>query len=249
MSHELRTPLTAIIGYSELLEEEVVDRGYDGLVPDLEKIQTAGRHLLHLINGVLDLSKVEAGRLELHLSTFDIVDLVDEVVITSQQMVSTGGNSLETSYIGDLGSMHADRIKVQQILLNLLNNAAKFTVEGQIVLTVSRETVEDSDWVYFRVVDTGIGISPDQMEKLFQPFTQADTKIAREYGGTGLGLVISRSFCRKMGGDIDVESELGKGSSFTARIPAVVTAENSNEDAGSVIFPSGSSSTNDERPE
>ena len=248
MSHELRTPLTAIIGYSELLEEEVMDRGYDGLTPDLEKIQTAGRHLLHLINGVLDLSKVEAGRLELHLATFDIIDLVNEVVITSQQMISKGGNSLETSYSGELGSMHADRIKVQQILLNLLNNAAKFTTDGQIVLTVFRETVRDADWVCFRVTDTGIGISSEQMERLFQPFTQADAQITREYGGTGLGLVISRSFCRKMGGDIEVESELGKGSTFTARIPAVATTENSNENVGSVVFPPGGISTDDERP-
>jgi PAS domain S-box-containing protein len=242
MSHELRTPLTAIIGYSELLQEEAVDRGYAGLIPDLEKIQIAGRHLLLLINGVLDLAKVEAGKLELHLETFGVEDLVQEVVITSRHLASKGGNTLETSYVGDVGSMHADRTKVQQILLNLLNNAAKFTADGQIMVSVFRETAADTEWVCFRVADTGIGISPEQMENLFQPFSQADANIAREYGGTGLGLAISRSFCRKMGGDISVESELGKGAAFTARIPAVVTAPNSNESAAAAGLLSGNAS-------
>ncbi len=231
MSHELRTPLSAIIGYSELLQEEVMDRGYTDLVPDLEKIQTAGRHLVLLINGILDLSKVEAGKLELHLETFDVVDLVEEVVVTARQQARRGGNTLGIHYVDEVGSMHADRIKVQQVLLNLLNNAAKFTSGGQIDLTVYRETGAEGEWVCFRVADTGIGISPEQMENLFQPFTQADPTIAREYGGSGLGLAISRSFCRRMGGDIGVESELGRGSTFTARIPAVVVA-NANDNAG-----------------
>jgi PAS domain S-box-containing protein len=247
MSHELRTPLSAIIGYSELLQEEAMDRGYSDLVADLEKIQTAGQHLVLLINGILDLSKVEAGKLELHLETFDLVDLVEEVAITARQQARKGGNTLEINYAGDAGSMHADRIKVQQILLNLLNNAAKFTSDGRIVLTVFRETDADSEWVCFRVADTGIGISPQQMENLFQPFTQADPTIAREYGGSGLGLAISRSFCRKMGGDISVESEVGKGSTFTVRIRAVVSAANSNESAGKAGTPPGSTSASSGR--
>jgi PAS domain S-box-containing protein len=215
MSHELRTPLTAVIGYSELLQEEVEELGYTDLVPDLEKIQMAGRHLLVIVNEILDLSKVEAGKMELVMETFDIPSLLHDVVITAQPLIERNENTLEVHHSDDLGAMYADRAKVRQILSNLLGNAAKFTEEGHITLTAR----EQDGWVCFSVADTGIGIPPAQIPQLFQPFMQADASVTREYGGTGLGLAISQRFCQLMGGEVRVESEVGKGSTFTVHLP------------------------------
>ncbi len=216
MSHELRTPLTAIIGYSELLQEEADDLGYADFVPDLEKIRTSGRHLLVIISDILDLSKIEAGKMELYPETLDIPSLIHDIVVTAQLLVEKNGNTLEVHCADDLGAMYADRTKVQQVLFNLLSNAAKFTREGAITLAVAREGKE---WVRFSVTDTGIGITSEQMQNLFRAFTQGDVSTTRKYGGTGLGLAISQRFCQMMGGEISVESEVGKGSTFIVHLP------------------------------
>jgi len=222
MSHELRTPLNAIIGYSEMLEEEASDLGQDSFVPDLRKIHGAGKHLLALINDILDLSKIESGKMELFLETFDMAALIRDVQSTIQPLVEKNANVLEVSYPPDLGSMHADVTRVRQVLFNLLSNASKFTERGTISLTVETESARGADWVVFHVSDTGIGLTPDQLGRLFQAFTQADASTSRKYGGTGLGLVISRRFCQMMGGDVTVASEPGKGSVFTVRLPRSV---------------------------
>ena len=219
MSHELRTPLNAIIGYSEMLEEDAEAAGQKPFVADLQKIRSAGKHLLGLINDVLDLSKVEAGKMKLFLETFDVPNLVEEVVATAQPLVEKTSNELEVSVAPDVGQIREDVTKVRQVLLNLLSNAAKFTEKGTISLDVARETDVTGSWVVFRVRDTGIGMTPDQTAKLFQAFTQADGSTMRKYGGTGLGLALSRKFCVMMGGDINVESAPGKGSTFTVRLP------------------------------
>ncbi len=215
MSHELRTPLNAIIGYSEMLQEEMEDFGADELTPDLEKIHGAGKHLLSLINDILDLSKVEAGRMDLYLEDFDIAQLVQEVDSTIHPLVEKRNNQLIVECEGELGSMSADLTKVRQCLLNLLSNASKFTDKGKILLRV----VATDDEIVFAVSDTGIGMSASQQAKLFQAFTQADASTTRKYGGTGLGLAISKQFCGLMGGDITVESQLRRGSTFTIRLP------------------------------
>jgi PAS domain S-box-containing protein len=228
MSHELRTPLNAIIGYSEMLMEDAGDQGLDGFVADLQKVHASGRHLLSLINDVLDLSKVEAGRMELYLETFDVAGMLQNVVSTVQPLVEANANSLEICGDADLGVMRADLTKVRQSLFNLLSNAAKFTEHGVITLTAARERSpagpagrsDGVDWVTFRVSDTGIGMTPEQVERLFEAFSQADVTISRKYGGTGLGLALSRRFCQMMGGDITVESTYGVGSAFTIRLPA-----------------------------
>jgi len=223
MSHELRTPLNAIIGYSEMLAEDFEDEeGLREFAPDLHKIRAAGRHLLALINDVLDLSKIEAGKMELYLETFEISHLIEDVVSTVGPLVERKGNTLEVHHASDPGAMHADLIKVRQGLFNLLSNAAKFTEQGAITLDVGRETEDGAEWVTFRVSDTGIGMTPEQMARLFQAFSQADTSTTRRYGGTGLGLAITKRFCQMMGGDITVESEAGVGSTFTIRLPAEV---------------------------
>ncbi len=221
-SHELRTPLNAIIGYSEMLVEDFEDRGLHEFVPDLHRIRTSGRHLLSLINDILDLSKIEAGRMELYIETFDVAQLVEEVVNTVSPLVEKNGNILETRCGDTLGLMRSDQTKVRQSLFNLLSNAAKFTEEGTITLEVDRETQANMDWLLFRVSDTGIGMEPEQIGKLFQAFSQADVSTTRKYGGTGLGLTITKAFCRMMDGDIQVESQLGIGSTFTIRLPAEV---------------------------
>lgn len=218
MSHELRTPLNAIIGYSEMLEDEVMDSGQSDLVPDLKKIRSAGKHLLSLINDILDLSKIEAGKMELYLETFDVQNLIQDVVTTITPMVEKNSNHLVVQTEKDLGVMQADMTRVRQVLFNLLSNASKFTEGGTILFSVFREK-QDQDRIVFRVSDTGIGLSSEQLSKLFQAFTQADASTSRKYGGTGLGLVISRKFCQMMGGDISVESEYGKGSTFTVTLP------------------------------
>ena len=223
MSHELRTPLNAVIGYSEMLAEDFEDEEeLEEFIPDLQKIRAAGKHLLELINSVLDLSKVEAGKMELYLETFDVAQLVQEVESTIKPLVDKNANTLVINCLDDCGTMHADVTKIRQGLFNLLSNAAKFTEAGTITLDVARETVEGVDWVKFAVSDTGIGMRPKQMSKLFQAFSQAEASTTRKYGGTGLGLAISRHFCRMMGGDITVESEYGAGTTFTIRLPAVV---------------------------
>ncbi len=235
MSHELRTPLNAILGYSEMLAEDAGAEGRADRLADLLKIQTAGRHLLGLINDVLDLSKIEAGKMKLYLETFDIAQVVEEAVGTVRPLVEQKGNHLEVRCPGDIGQLREDVTKVRQVLLNLLSNAAKFTEKGVVTLEVRRENGREGNWVFFRVQDTGIGMSPDQVGRLFKAFTQADAGTMRKYGGTGLGLAISRKLCRMMGGNIEVESEPGKGSVFTVRLPGEI--ENFDGEATSVRLP------------
>ena len=222
MSHELRTPLNAILGYSEMLEEEAAARELDEFGGDLKKINAAGKHLLALINDILDLSKIEAGKMELFLESFDLAELIDEVASTIRPLVEKNANTLHIERAPDLGVMHADQIKVRQGLFNLLSNAVKFTQEGNITLDASRQRMDGSEWVVFRVTDTGIGLSPEQIVKLFQDFTQADASTTRKFGGTGLGLALTRRFCQMMGGDVTVHSVPGEGSVFTIKLPAVV---------------------------
>jgi len=225
MSHELRTPLNAIIGYSEMLEEELQDVGRIEKVDDVQKIQFAGKHLLALINDVLDLSKIEAGKMGLHLENFDVAGMIEDIATTLQPTIAKNANRLGLHLSEDLGQMHGDITKVRQILFNLLSNACKFTEHGTISLSVDHTGTNGQQWIRFRVSDTGIGISPQQQENLFKEFAQADVSIARKYGGTGLGLAISYRFAQMMGGQISVESEMGKGSVFTVLLPAHLTAE------------------------
>jgi signal transduction histidine kinase len=225
MSHELRTPLNAIIGYSEILQEDAQDRGLEDFIPDLRKIQDAGNHLLALINDVLDLSKIEAGKMELHLETFPLRSLIHEVVTTVHPLVEKNSNRMKVEFHENSGSMHADPIRVRQVLFNLLSNACKFTNQGVITLNASRQSENGKDWVHLRVSDTGIGMTPVQLQRLFQAFSQADSSTSHQFGGTGLGLFISRRICQMMGGDIHVESESGKGTTFTVRLPAQVEEE------------------------
>ena len=232
MSHELRTPLNAIIGYSEMLEEDAEASGQKEFVSDLQKIRSSGKHLLGLINDVLDLSKVEAGKMKLFLETFDVASLIEEVVATATPLVEKNGNHLEVRCADDVGQIREDVTKVRQVLLNLLSNAAKFTERGKVSLEVVREFDVTGSWVVFRVRDSGIGMTPEQTAKLFQAFTQADGSTMRKYGGTGLGLALSRKFCVMMGGDINVESEAGKGSTFIVRLPGDI--ENYDGEATSI---------------
>jgi signal transduction histidine kinase len=222
MSHELRTPLTTIIGYSDLLQKDLDLSGHVEFMPDLQKIQTASQHLLALINDLLDYSQIEAGNVPLHLETFVVQNLIEEVVGAIQPLLSKNGNTLEVSAAGELGTIRADIPKTRQVLLNLLSNATKFTERGKITLTVEREIIGGVDWLRFGISDTGIGIPRDQLQHLFREFTQADESPTRKYGGTGLGLTISRHYCELMGGRITVASELGVGSTFVVYLPAVV---------------------------
>jgi signal transduction histidine kinase/CheY-like chemotaxis protein len=225
LSHELRTPLNAIIGYSEMLQEDAVDLGAEQFTDDLRKINAAGKHLLELINAVLDLSKIEAGKMELYLETFAVSTLTRDIAAVIQPLAAKNGNRLEVVCPEDAGSMHADLTKVRQTLLNLLSNACKFTERGTVTLGVGAEVVDGAAWTVFTVNDTGIGMTPEQLTRLFQTFSQADAATTRRYGGTGLGLALSRRLCRMMGGDIAVQSEAGRGSTFTVRLPSrVVTA-------------------------
>ncbi|MBD2016466.1 HAMP domain-containing protein [Microcoleus sp. FACHB-53] len=221
MSHELRTPLNAIIGLSQLLQQDAQDLGLyeQDFINDLQSINSAGQHLLELISHILDLSKIEAGKMALYPETFDLKELIDDVAITVKPLMAKNENLLEVHSQESLGTLHADQTKVRQVLFNLLSNAAKFTTQGRVTLTVTREQVGSSEWVYFRVCDTGIGISEEQQERLFQAFTQGDASTTRKYGGSGLGLAISRHFCQMMGGEIGVASQVGQGSTFTVRLP------------------------------
>jgi hypothetical protein len=220
MSHELRTPLNAIIGYSEMLQEELSDRGLGELLGDLGKIHSSGKHLLRLINDILDVSKIEAGKMELITEVLGVEDLVSDVTSTVRPLAEEGGNTLEVRCEGGLGTMRADATRMRQVLPNLLSNATKFTKDGRVTLDVDRAAINGAPWIRFRVKDTGIGMTPEQLGKLFKPFTQADASTTRRYGGTGLGLVISRQLCQMMGGEVLVESEAGKGSTFTILLPA-----------------------------
>jgi signal transduction histidine kinase/CheY-like chemotaxis protein len=220
MSHELRTPLNAIIGYSEMLQEDAAELGEQSFERDLHKIHAAGKHLLSLINDVLDISKIEAGKMELYLETFELHLMLDEVITTVQPLADRHGNDIKINYDNNkLGQMHADLTKVRQSLLNLLSNACKFTEHGVIEISVKQETVDDTRWVEFCIKDNGIGMTEEQQNKLFQAFTQADASTTRKYGGTGLGLVITKRFTEMMGGNIHVFSEFGQGTTFIMRLP------------------------------
>jgi signal transduction histidine kinase/CheY-like chemotaxis protein len=232
MSHELRTPLNAILGYSEMLAEDAEAAGQADIVPDLQKIQTAGKHLLGLINDVLDLSKIEAGKMRLYLETFAVQTVVDEAVVTARPLLEKNGNRLEVRCPEHIGSIREDVTKVRQVLLNLLSNAAKFTKDGLVTLDVRREVGVAGNWVFFRVTDTGIGMTPQQTARLFESFGQADAGTTKKYGGTGLGLAITRKLCHLMGGEIEVESAPGRGTTFTVRLPGEI--ENFDGDATSV---------------
>jgi signal transduction histidine kinase/ActR/RegA family two-component response regulator len=263
MSHELRTPLNAIIGYSEMLREEAEDKGQEAVIADLNKINSAGKQLLGLINDILDLSKIEAGKMDLYLETFNIPGIIQEIVYTISPLVEKTGNTLVVDCPAEIGSMHADATKLRQNLLNLLSNAAKFTQNGMITLTVKRSQESEArsqektlamfpqetqsaecdlperagsinpqdlkhsklfpqPYIFFTVSDTGIGMTTEQLDKLFKPFTQADASTTRKYGGTGLGLTITQHFCQMMGGEVTVNSTVGKGSTFTMRLPVAV---------------------------
>jgi len=223
MSHELRTPLNAIIGYSEMLSEEAEEMGEKGFVDDLGKIHSAGKHLLSLINSILDISKIEAGKMELYTEVFAIEKLVNDTLTIVQPLVAKNWNELRSSGSAAAGAMLADLVKLRQILFNLISNASKFTQNGTIGLDISSQRRAGADWVYFKVSDTGIGMTAEQLGKLFQAFAQADSSVANKYGGTGLGLAISRHFAQMMGGDITVESEFGKGTTFTLELPRNVS--------------------------
>ncbi|MBT9312612.1 ATP-binding protein [Leptothoe kymatousa] len=222
MSHELRTPLNAIIGYSELLEEDAQDMEQTEFIPELKKIQDAGKHLLGLIDGVLDLSKVEAGQMDLHLETFEVMPLVKDVVSTIQPVVVKSNNNLQIQCSQTIGKMRADAVKVRQSLYNLLSNANKFTHNGTITLSVDISIIGKIPWITFQIQDTGIGMLPDQLKRVFNAFAQADSSTTRKYGGTGLGLTITKQFVEMMGGTVDVQSEMGVGTTFTLRIPKTV---------------------------
>jgi signal transduction histidine kinase len=219
MSHELRTPMNAIIGYSEMLVEEAEDLGQETFVPDLKKIQSAGKHLLELINDVLDLSKIESGKMTLYCEDIEVAAMVRDVEATIMPLLKKNRNTLATEIPEDVGLMHSDLTKIRQSLFNLLSNAAKFTQEGSIRLVVTTHTKKRRQFVSFAISDTGIGMKPEQLSRLFEPFTQADESTTRKYGGTGLGLAISRRFCRMMEGDIEAASTEGQGSTFTITLP------------------------------
>jgi two-component system, sensor histidine kinase and response regulator len=220
MSHELRTPLNAITLYSELLQEGAVSDGRDEDVADLAKIQSSSKHLLGLINGILDLSKIEAGKMELDLEPFDVASMINELISTMEAVVRQNGNALGVTCGDRLGEMHADLTKTRQILFNLLSNAAKFTTGGKVGLHVDRQIIDGVDSLRFVISDSGIGLTREQQARLFRPFSQADTSISRKYGGTGLGLALVWRFCKLMGGEVSVESELGCGAVFTVTLPA-----------------------------
>ena len=237
MSHELRTPLSAVIGYSEMLEEEAEDAGQDAMLADLGKVKSNAKHLLSLINDVLDLSKVEANRMDVFAETADVAEFVQDAAATVESLVEAKSNRLVLDVAPDAGSMHTDAVKLRQCIFNLLGNAAKFTENGTITLEVRRT---GDDWLSFAVRDTGIGMTPQQLERLFQRFTQADESTTRKFGGTGLGLALSRAFAQLLGGDIAVESAEGGGSCFTVRVPA--TLPDRKPDAGAAAEAAGAAS-------
>jgi PAS domain S-box-containing protein len=220
MSHELRTPLSAVIGYSEMLGEEIEDIGANHLLTDVRKIETSARHLLSLINDVLDLSKIEAGRMTVSAESFTVRKMLDEVVSSVAALVAKKQNELVLELEDDLGEMWSDQVKIRQCLMNLLGNASKFTEAGMITLRAERRVEAGANWLVFAVRDTGIGMNPEQLAKLFKRFSQADDSTTRQFGGTGLGLAITRAFCTQLGGTVEVTSEPGQGSVFTMSLPA-----------------------------
>ena len=217
MSHELRTPLNAIIGYSELLQDEAKDNSHEDYLPDLGKIHTSAKHLLALINDILDISKIEAGKIELYLEDFPVEQLANEVAATIQPLVAKNDNRLEVHCSANAGTMRADLTRVRQCLLNLLSNACKFTEKRAAVrLDVNRVVVEGREFIQFRIRDNGIGMTlRNNSASCSRPSPRADASTTRKYGGTGLGLVITRKFCQMMGGDVSVERAIGQGSVFT----------------------------------
>jgi signal transduction histidine kinase len=223
MSHELRTPLNAVIGYSEiLLEDAEIDGKPEEKITDLRRINTAGKHLLSLVTDVLDLSKIESNTMELNVQHFDLGDFMDEVVATSKPLFSANRNSLTVKCPENVGTASTDPTKLRQVILNVLSNAAKFTTDGTVTLSLRRKANQAADWIEFQIQDTGIGIADHDLPKLFQDFGQATASTASKFGGTGLGLAVSQKLCALMGGGIYVESQLGSGSCFTIRVPAVL---------------------------
>lgn len=220
MSHELRTPLNAIIGITEMLQDDAVDLKREDELEPLDRVLRAARHLLALINDILDLSKIEAGRMDLHIESFALCPLIEDVAQTVATMATKNGNRIRIDCPQDIGSMSADQTRLRQALLNLVTNANKFTERGTVSISAARDRLDGVEWITLAVTDTGIGLTPEQMSRLFQQFVQADASTTRKYGGTGLGLAISRRFCQMMGGDISVTSEQGRGSTFTIRLPA-----------------------------
>jgi CheY-like chemotaxis protein len=225
MSHELRTPMNAIIGYTEMLVEDAEDLGQDDFIPDLKKIHTAGKHLLALINDILDLSKIEAGKMELFCEDFEVASLLKEIASTVNSLVEKNNNQLKLEYEDGLGIMHSDLTKVRQCLFNLLSNACKFTENGTITLSAEPKEAGARSMIEFHVIDTGIGVPPEKLERLFEEFTQADASTTRKYGGTGLGLAITKKFCEMMGGTIRVTSKLGEGTTFIIDLPVKTVSE------------------------
>jgi len=232
VSHELRTPLNAIIGYSEMLMEDAEEEKLVNFTADLAKIHAAGKHLLTLINDILDLSKIEAGKAQLTLESFDVTDMLEDVVSTIKPLVGKNGNTLEVQTARNLGRMYSDLTKVRQSLFNLLSNAAKFTEAGLITLEATRRDIHGTDWFIFCVRDTGIGMTPEQVKRIFQPFSQVHEEMALKYGGTGLGLTITKRFCEMLGGEISLESAYDQGSSFTVQLPANFTTHHLSEQEG-----------------
>jgi signal transduction histidine kinase/CheY-like chemotaxis protein len=226
MSHELRTPLNAIIGYSEMLSEEAKDSGDEDYLPDLDKIRTSGKHLLGLINDILDLTKIEAGRMELYVESFEVAPMLEDVGATVQPLLAKNGNTLRMDFAGDVGTIRTDQVKVRQMLFNLLSNASKFTERGVVTLAAEREPGHPGGerGLVFRVSDTGIGMNDAQLARLFQPFMQAEASTTKKYGGTGLGLAITKHLVEMLGGRISVDSELGQGTTFTVRLPAMAAS-------------------------
>lgn len=234
MSHELRTPLNAIIGYSDLLYEDAVEAGYEDFISDLERIKLAGTHLLEMISDILDISKIEAGQVTLYLESIEVNKLVQDVVGTAKNLTEKNRNTFKLVLGKNLGNMYADMPKVRQVLINLLGNAAKFTADGVITLSVERVKNQkpknpqnqnagllnnEQNYIVFRVIDTGIGMTEEQLKHIFKPFTQADASTTRRYGGTGLGLAICQRLCERMGAEIAVKSKTGEGSTFTVWFP------------------------------
>jgi PAS domain S-box-containing protein len=224
MSHELRTPLNVILGVSEIMQEEAEEQGLADFLESLDHVSREGKHLLHLIEEILDLSKIEAGKLEFRLEDFDVAALMRDAAVAVQPLADKNANQLVVNCPEDIGTMHADPLRVRQVVLNLLSNACKFTEGGEVTLAAAPDRVDGADWLKITVADTGIGMTPEQTEKLFEEFTQADASMTRKYGGTGLGLAISRRLCRMMGGDIGLTSAPGVGTTFTVRLPLVAKA-------------------------
>ncbi|WP_455217640.1 sensor histidine kinase [Kaarinaea lacus] len=224
MSHELRTPLNAIIGYSELLEEEAREDGLTHYSSDLQKIQHSGTHLLGLIDGILDLSKVEQGQMEIHPEEFDIRQLMLEVNTTIKPLAEKNANQLQIHFADDIGSFRTDLTKLRQVLFNLLSNACKFTQEGTIILNVRKHTNNKHSSIIFTIEDNGIGISPEKIDAIFEPFRQETTGITKHFGGTGLGLTITKRFIELLGGQLQLRSQKGQGSIFTVQLPDLLTA-------------------------